>query len=295
MSCVPEKHAYLIIAHNNFWQLEKLVLALDYPYNDIYMHVDVRADGFDQSKFETICKYSHVRIFREIAVRWGRYEQIQVEMLLFENASKHGPYGFYHLISGSDFPIKSQEQIHAYFNRYPGENFIDAHHVSLGTPEICRRARFFHFFVGKGWKNTLLHRVCLVPQLLLGVNRLRNKDVEIYFGSNWCSLTHEFVLHLLQQSKFCEALFNHVNSCDELFVQTIAKRGNFKIHSDSHDLVDSISRYIDWSGGGASPKTLDVSDFEKLASSDACFARKIDSNHDKELVLRVLDMIGVYQ
>ena len=35
-----KKHAYLIMAHNNFYILEKLLHLLDDPRNDIYVHID---------------------------------------------------------------------------------------------------------------------------------------------------------------------------------------------------------------------------------------------------------------
>lgn len=37
-----EKHAYLIIAHSHLRQLQKLLLLLDNPSNDIYIHIDVK-------------------------------------------------------------------------------------------------------------------------------------------------------------------------------------------------------------------------------------------------------------
>ncbi len=33
-------HAFLIIAHNNWWQLKNLIQLLDYPSHDIYIHID---------------------------------------------------------------------------------------------------------------------------------------------------------------------------------------------------------------------------------------------------------------
>lgn len=38
------KHAYLIMAHNEWDMLNKLIQALDYPNNDIYLHIDKKAD-----------------------------------------------------------------------------------------------------------------------------------------------------------------------------------------------------------------------------------------------------------
>ena len=44
-----KKHAYLIIAHTNFDQLQKLVKMLDNDKNDIFIHVDKKAKTFDKS------------------------------------------------------------------------------------------------------------------------------------------------------------------------------------------------------------------------------------------------------
>ena len=35
-----EKHAYLIICHNQFKLLKKLIMMLDNENNDIYIHID---------------------------------------------------------------------------------------------------------------------------------------------------------------------------------------------------------------------------------------------------------------
>lgn len=48
-----KKHAYLIIAHTNFDQLQKLVKMLDNDKNDIFIHVDKKAKTFDKSLIYT--------------------------------------------------------------------------------------------------------------------------------------------------------------------------------------------------------------------------------------------------
>ena len=40
---IMDKHAYLIIAHSNLEQLHKLLLLLDDPRNDIYIHLDLKS------------------------------------------------------------------------------------------------------------------------------------------------------------------------------------------------------------------------------------------------------------
>ena len=40
------KHAYLIIAHNNFYILKKLIALIDDERNDIYIHIDKKTKNF---------------------------------------------------------------------------------------------------------------------------------------------------------------------------------------------------------------------------------------------------------
>ncbi|RYZ93136.1 MAG: glycosyl transferase, partial [Sphingobacteriaceae bacterium] len=70
---------------------------------------------------------------------------------------------------------------------------------------------------------------------------------------------------------------------DEFIFQTLLYNSKFKA-----DMVDDDLRYIDWSGGGASPKTLVMEDAEKLITSGKFFARKFDEMKDS-VVMNLLD------
>ena len=65
------KHAYLIMAHNNFYCLEKLLLLLDDSRNDIYLHIDKKIKDFDFDYFQNLCVNANV-IFpkKRINVTW---------------------------------------------------------------------------------------------------------------------------------------------------------------------------------------------------------------------------------
>ena len=54
------KHAYLIIAHNEFNILEKTIELLDDERNDIYLHIDKKVKNFDFDKFKNIAKKSNI-------------------------------------------------------------------------------------------------------------------------------------------------------------------------------------------------------------------------------------------
>lgn len=46
------KYAYLIMAHNEFYVLEKLIKLLDDNDSDIYIHIDKKVKNFDFEKFK---------------------------------------------------------------------------------------------------------------------------------------------------------------------------------------------------------------------------------------------------
>ena len=79
------KHAFLIIAHNEYPVLEVLLSMLDDERNDIYLHIDKRAtELFQQIKKVKMQKAGFYLIENPIKVYWGDISQVQVEYLLFE-------------------------------------------------------------------------------------------------------------------------------------------------------------------------------------------------------------------
>lgn len=102
------KHAYLILAHKNFNQLKSLLKLLDHERNDIYVHIDRKAQSFDQQEFNSVCRYSRLLFIGDRHdVNWGGVSVMRAEISLLANATKYGKYDYYHLLSGMDLPIKS--------------------------------------------------------------------------------------------------------------------------------------------------------------------------------------------
>ena len=54
-----KKHAYLILAHNNFYCLERLLKLLDDERNDIFLHVDKKVKNFDSDEIYKQTFISH--------------------------------------------------------------------------------------------------------------------------------------------------------------------------------------------------------------------------------------------
>lgn len=55
---MEQRHAYLIVCHNNYPVLEKLLL--DDARNDLYIHVDKKWKDFPRQQVETLIQRSYV-------------------------------------------------------------------------------------------------------------------------------------------------------------------------------------------------------------------------------------------
>lgn len=111
------KHAFLIMAHSNFELLEKLILCLDDNRNECFIHIDKKCENLNFNRLSSSCLHSKIHILsKRIDVEWGTEKQIDAELALFEEAYRYGPFERYHLLSGTDLPIKSNNEIHNFFH-----------------------------------------------------------------------------------------------------------------------------------------------------------------------------------
>lgn len=296
------RHAFLIIAHNNWWQLKQLVQLLDAENHDIYVHIDKKSTDFDVLYFNDAVRRSKLQFFQEYKVYWGGYSQVQVEMLLFEKAHKVG-YDYYHLLSGVDLPLKSNEEIDEFFEKNAGKQFITFDEDKLANdPEIRRRTRLYHYLQNyrrhykQKWKNeifTFLKRISLVFQLALHVDRTKKMDWTIKYGSNWVSVTDALVSRLLGEKEKIEDVFSYTNCADELIVQTIAYNCGFKeqIYRAQNGYTENV-RFIDWKRGkNGNPYTFRIQDEKMLSETPNLFARKFSESIDKDIIILVIKKI----
>ena len=77
-----DKHAFLIIAHGHFSILKKLLIMLDDPRNDIYLHIDKHVKQFDFEGLERLVKRAGLFFTPRIKVYWGHSSQVDCELLL---------------------------------------------------------------------------------------------------------------------------------------------------------------------------------------------------------------------
>ena len=68
-----DRHAYLIMCHNNFKILQMLLSAIDDDRNDIYVHVDKKAVDVPFEKIKkSVCR-SNLTLVDRLDVNWGGF------------------------------------------------------------------------------------------------------------------------------------------------------------------------------------------------------------------------------
>lgn len=277
------RHAYLIIAHNQFEILKILLKTIDDSRNDIYIHIDKKCQNICMDEFVDVCKKSHVYCMSKYDIRWGDVSSIKCELYLLKYACKNGKYQYIHLLSGVDLPLCNQDMMHEYFDKNSGKEYVHFCTDEFNN-SIRERYRQYHFFsrlIGPQKKNLLwkyLDCFLIKMQKLIGI--YRNRDIDFYSGSNWFSITNEFAEFLITNEKKCIKMFKYTECCDEVFLQTFLKNSQFR------NRVSSIGnlRKIDWNRGN--PYVWEKKDWAELDGATELFARKF-SCHDMDIVKNI--------
>lgn len=287
------KHAYMIIAHNEFDILEKLVQLLDDPRNDLYIHIDKKVRHFPFDYYRNIVKHSRITFVHRRDVRWGDYSMIQCELTLLKAALK-GNYQYYHLLSGVDLPLKSNDVIHSFFRQNAGKEF-----VHFCTDEEALRVRYrveqYHFMRLRSDPNRFtrpfsirLMNYLLYFQKIIGYKRPWDPDRPLAFGANWFSITHELASYIIAQENWISKYFRFTSCADELFLQTLTANSPFKDHLYIPERTGNYTgcmRYIDWKRGN--PYVFRSSDFQDLIDSHYLFARKFSTKIDPQITEQI--------
>lgn len=293
------KHAYLIMAHNEPYILERLLKLIDDKRNDIYLHIDKKWRDFDFEYFKKIVHKSNLYFTDRLDVRWGTYRQIECELLLFEMAHNNGGYSYYHLLSGIDMPLVNQDVIHDYFDKNNGKEFICFDYHNKVLPDTIDRIKYFHLFVNNMRNNNLIikvifkifHKIFLIFQKIFHVNRLKKVPLTIRKGANWVSVTEVVVDYILSKKEMIRKIFSYSVCADEVFLQTIIYNSDLydKLIGYKNDDNFAIKRYIDWKRG--KPYTFKSEDFNDLINSGCFFARKFSIKVDKEIIDKIYDYV----
>lgn len=282
------KHAYLIIAHHEFEVLQKLLDVIDDERNDIYIHVDKKVKKLPVLNSE---ESSLTIIQNRVDVRWGHVSQIETEYVLFEAAYHSGnTYEYFHLISGTHMPLKTQDYIHDVFGVLNGKEVLN--YLYTDSYEAKFKINRFHFFL-RNYKSSQ-PLIARASQLMWNVFMKIQKIFDIHHhkidvstkANNWVSLTQSAVAYIISEKERVLKQFRYSFCGDEFFVPYLLEKANgrFAIHDERRLLFNDFI--------GGTPRTITEDDFDFLINSEYLFARKF-SNSEVSVIDRVVHHINL--
>jgi hypothetical protein len=292
------KISYLILAHENSIHLTKLINSLDDEGINFFIHIDARSNMSIPHKDK-----NNVNILEDkyrVSINWGGYSMIQATINLLKEAHIKTKSDYFVLLSGVDYPIRSNKCIKNFFKENNGKNFIN----SAKMPEFGKsldRVEFYYFEgVGRN-RDRRARWIRRVNRLIIriGIRRKFPKEYsnyKFYAGNQWFAFTESFVAYLLSyidNNKKFVAYFKHTYIPDEMFFQIILMNSPFK--ETCHNTV----MYTDWSlGRPPYPSLIEEVHLPILATGffdswygthDILFARKFSDN--STLVIDEIDKL----
>jgi hypothetical protein len=245
------KIAYLILAHKNPKLIKRMTEFLSCEDFAYFIHIDRKSNLNDFSLIngENIC-FSDQRI----PVYWAEYSMVEAILVLIHRAlAAPQKYDYYILLSGSDYPLRSKEYIHNFFNINQGKEYISIKKIpdrdaglslsKINTLRIPSNKPILRFIVRILAKLGLAERDY---KKYLGT-------LEPYGGSTWWGLTRdacEYIIDFVKNNQSICKFYEKTFSSDEMIFHTILGNSLFKPR------IHRTFMYDDWSKRGAHPALI---------------------------------------
>jgi hypothetical protein len=302
-SSVDAVVAYVISAYQLPEMLVRLVERLDAPGTHTFIHVDARTpDRMFRAMTGPLAGRPNVEFLPRHACRWGDFGHVRATLDGLRALIGSGrPFDYVVLLTGQDYPLRSNARITETLGRADGKIFMRASRLptDLWTDGGTYRYenRFFHIagrpfsFPGAPFSHAPLNRAWWRIARRLGLYRRFPDGLEPYGGSSYWMLPADAARYVVDRAVSDPALlkfFRYVRVPDEIFFQTLIMNSPLRTRC-----VDDDLRFIDWREGGDSPRILTCDDLSMLLSSNALFARKFDPGVDAEVLDRIDRTVAV--
>lgn len=278
------RQAILITAYRDIPMLEKLVDRFDDDF-ELFIHIDKRCP----ESLANIEGRRTLHLYRTYAVEWGDYKHLLAIVMLMREAYRHSDLEYYHLITGSDYPVMPLAQFKAFCEEHRDDNFLEHFplpHADWGSEGGLNRIQYWWLQPNSTRaKGSWLTRKVVNIQRQLGIKRdFKHFNGNLYGGGTYWSVSRETVgkaLEYMDSHPDYLRRFRMTSIAEEICLPTLW--GNSGI-----TFVNNHMRYIDWGADGANPQVLTEKDHIKIIASGALFARKMESGTSDKL-LELLD------
>jgi len=282
------KHAILIIAHENFQQLIRLITRLD-SNCQVYIHLDKKL-RFSKQELDTLSNLPVVNgVYSRYKINWGGFNMLKTVLFLLSKAVKDKDNEYFHLLSAQDYPVKPVSSFTKFIEANKGKEFLEYHTLPYNGWDNGTYRRYDYFFFhdlfnyrtdkGRRYITKILHY-----QIKRDIKRKIPDHFEtIYGGCCWFTLSRDCIEYVLEYTRKFPAFYKRLKYTfvpEETYFHSIILNSPFKERVKNRSL-----RYVDWRyRNGHYPANLDESDFKALCLTDAFFARKFKAGISKRLM-----------
>lgn len=298
-----KKLAYLVLAHNDPQHFKKLVKALNLNC-DIYVHIDIKADIKNFLVDEEKGRISFLT--ERVDISWAGISMVKATIELMKLALKRADeYSHLILLSGADYPIKSQQFIYDFFMESPDKNYIKYIDMRESPDHYMQQItrKWYQEPIIKS-QHKPLKLIDKVLRKILRELKLNNKwdrNLVPYFGSQWWALTAECCLYLMMYIEsnadylttnkdtfspdehfFHTLVGNSVFADKSLGKQPFTGRGTYKM-ANLHVIDQTLNKWFA------------AEDIPQLLESDKLFARKLNTAKSSELVEKFSQLANARQ
>lgn len=307
--------AYLILAHNQPNQLERLLSRLNQPGVYFYIHIDRKSKDLD-ALLALKTKFINATILSVNNVNWMGYYMVDSTLRLMQLAvDSQISFKYIVLMSGQDYPIRSNTYINDFYTKH-NTDFIYFDNVSLMPANFGIKVNYYHYMDVEAINPRNPKRNKLLTYLYFGLHkRFRQyfpkrkfyKGMQPFFGSQWFALrldTIKYILEYVKQNPGYVSYMKNTEGPDELFFQTIILNSerrtnvygynNYLEYLKTRKPTDQFSpgysslRYMDWGAHLKSkPAVLDLSYYDTLKTEDYLYARKVDEKTSAQLLDKI--------
>ena len=296
--------AYIISAYKSPDLLIRIVHRLHTPTSIFLIHVDKKTQYRQYQKMVSgVDHLANVVFLNRHNCHWGDFGHVRATLkgltYLFENEVN---FDYLFLLTGQDYPIKSNNHIESFLNRANGKEFISYYPFpnDWGGDGGLGRIEHWHFrflehtnfkifrkFAHLPLKLESNSRVKLTLYSLINIvfkNRTLPGNMNPFGGPGYWSITREcakFINTFVNNNPKYVKFFKYVDVPDESFFHTIILNSSF-----AQNVVNDDLRCIDISARRG-PRIWQKQDFEILSQSKALIARKFDTTVDSQ----ILDLI----
>jgi len=231
------------------FNFERLINAISTPNTKVFVHIDSKSTLVEFRK--RITQENVVFIKKRVSVNWGAFSMVQATLNLLSEAlnSKNG-CDYYCLLSGVDYPLKSQIYIENYLKQHYGSEFISTVEIpnkSVDRPlnrisTFCPNIDFYKKLMPSSWVAKIRYQA--------GRWNIKRpyepifKDMKPYGGSQFWALTHsavQYIIEFVAANPEFVGFFKNTWIPDESFFQTIIGNSQFQ------DQVTGSLTFADWS------------------------------------------------